>query len=224
MNRFKGLAKYLFTGAWFIAGCSNPQPNVQLYTGRYEKAIKEQTNYVDVIDRKGELIVIASWDKYEKPLRYLNGDNFMVKGFGWAMKFTRGANKGVTGFVMTGDAPWRKVDRDSSIYQLKKWQVFTDSAKLHIYPILTTRLRSVAGRYGDKDIIIRDDHAFLITSRGDKTQLYPISDSLFVTGEYTLKIMRPEKVDINKIEIRYKNGYTETLTQVKNKAPFSKKH
>jgi hypothetical protein len=215
MNHSKALAKYLIIGAWFIAGCSNSEPNLQLYTGRYEKAVKEQSNYVDIAERKGELIVTASWDKYEKPLGYLNGDNFMVKGFGWAIKFTRGHNKEVNGLIMTGDVQWRKVDRDSSTYQLKRWQVFTDSVKLHTYPVTVNELRSVAGKYGDKHIIISDNHLFLIAPRGNKIQLYPISDNLFFTDEYTLKSIRTEGAICNKIEIRYKNGYRETLARVK---------
>jgi len=215
MNLFKGLVKCIFIAGCCVTGCTHPQPDLQMYTGRYERAVKAQTNYVDVAARNGELIVNASWDKYDKPLGYLNGDNFMVKGFGWAIKFTRGYNKQVNGFIMTGDALWHKVNRDSSIYQLKKWQLFTDSARLHIYPVPTARLQFVTGKYGDKRVSIQGGYLFLVTPDGSKVRLYPISSDMFVTDEYTLKFIPAGNTDSAKIDIRYKNGYLETLSRVK---------
>jgi mannosyltransferase OCH1-like enzyme len=215
MNRFRGLVKSIIVVGWLAAGCSNPKPNLQAYTGRYQKAVKEQTNYVDVTEKKGELILTASWDNYEKPLWYLNGDNFMVKGFGWAIKFNRGYNKQINGFIMTGDALWQKVNRDSSDLQLQKWQIFADSAKLHAHYISPKHLQSVAGNYGNMQIIVQDDHAFSTTSKGDRSQLYPIDNNLFVTDGYTLKSIKAQKADTDKIEIHYKNGYTEILPRVK---------
>lgn len=215
MNRFKGLFKGVFIAGWFAVGCTNPKPVLQVYTGRYQKTVKEQTNYVDVTEMKDALVITASWDQYEKPLWYLNGDNFMVKGFGWSIKFNRGHNKQVNGLMMTGDGLWRKVNRDSSVFQQQKWQVFADSAKLHARYLAPGPMRLIAGNYGDKQIIVQGDHAFLTTSKGDKSQLYPVSDNLFVTDGYTVKSIKAGKTDTDKIEIRYKNGYTEILPRSK---------
>lgn len=214
MKCFKALAN-LIIAAWFIMGCSSSQPNLQDYTGRYEKAMKEQSNYVDIIATKGELIVTASWDRYEKPLWYLNDDNFLAKGFGWAIKFIRGRDGQLNGFLMTGDTQWLRIDRDSSIYQQKKWQIFIDSAKLHTYPVNADQMRSITGKYGDKHIIVSGDHLFLIKPGSDKTQLYPISDNMFITDKYILKSFGTEGLITDEIEIRYKNGYKETLARTK---------
>ncbi len=210
MNHFKVLANFI-AAIWLITGCSGPQPNLQNYAGRYEKIIKEQTNYVDITATNNELIIIASWDKFEKPLWYLNADNFMAKGFGWAIKFTRGSDNRVNGFLMTGDTQWKKVNRDSSICQLKKWQIFIDSAKLHPYAASASQLRSIAGKYGDKLIIMSSNNLFLINPRERKTQLYPLSNDIFVAEGYILKHSGSEGNISHEIEIRYQNGYKETL-------------
>jgi hypothetical protein len=214
MIRFRALANFI-AGIWLITGCSGPQPNLQNYAGRYEKIIKEQTNYVDVTATNNELIITASWDKFEKPLWYLNADNFMAKGFGWAIKFTRGSNNLVNGFLMTGDTQWKKVNRDSSIYQLKKWQIFIDSAKLHTYALSANQLRSIAGKYGDKLIIMSGNNLFLIKSGNDKSQLYPISNDIFVAEGYILTRLEGKSSIRDEIEIRYQNGYKETLPRAK---------
>jgi hypothetical protein len=115
-------AKFLMMmGCVILTACTlKPKEPLIIYNGRYEQKVKGLISYVDVSTEQGELVVTASWDKFKKPLGYLNGDSFIFKGIGFGITFTRNPKHLIDGFVMTGSRPWKKINQDSSFYKLKR--------------------------------------------------------------------------------------------------------
>src|ERR1700754_2272629 len=117
------------------------------FAGRYKMQTKGYSPYVDVMVKNGALEYINSWDGYKRNLGYLSGDDFMVKGFGWSVKFVKNKQHIVTHLTDFNNTPWIKINRDSSIAHAARWKLMIDDSKLHPYPIDTTSLKIFTGNY-----------------------------------------------------------------------------
>ncbi|HEY9003383.1 MAG TPA: hypothetical protein VIM89_18650 [Mucilaginibacter sp.] len=80
------------------------------YTGKYE--LSRDTNlYVIIKIQDGALVATQSWDKVEKHLDHLNGDNFIIAGQGWSVEFVRGGDKKVAKLIVSAKDVWNKVSK-----------------------------------------------------------------------------------------------------------------
>jgi len=85
------------------------QDSLTAYTGKYELKRGDQVLYINVSTEKGTLVGTQSWDGSKKYLDHLSGDNFIVAGAGWSVKFIRDKDKKVSQMVVSGTDTWIKI-------------------------------------------------------------------------------------------------------------------
>jgi len=80
-----------------------------IYTGKYQRTIHNDLFYIEftLIDR--ELIGTTLWDGNKLALKHLSGDNFIVSGLAWAVKFMRDKDNKITQVLIRGTDYWVKV-------------------------------------------------------------------------------------------------------------------
>jgi len=93
-----------------IVAHSNIQTNpLAEYTGKYQVVQKRGTVGVKIELVNGELICTQLWDGEKLLLRHLSGDNFIMAGFDWSVKFLRGKDKKINQILVMGTDRWDKV-------------------------------------------------------------------------------------------------------------------
>lgn len=79
------------------------------YTGKYQVVQRRGTVAIKIDLVDGELICTQLWDGEKLLLRHLSGDNFMMAGFDWSVKFLRDKDKKVSQILVMGTDRWDKV-------------------------------------------------------------------------------------------------------------------
>jgi len=79
------------------------------YTGKYQVVQRQGTVAIKIDLVDGELICTQLWDGEKLLLRHLSGDNFMMAGFDWSVKFLRDKDKKVNQILVTGTDRWDRV-------------------------------------------------------------------------------------------------------------------
>ena len=87
---------------------------LNIYTGKYQSIQKKGTMTVDVTEVEGQLIATASWDGSKLSFKHLNGDNFIVTGHDWSIKFNRDKDKDnqIKEMVVAGATTFTKVPKE----------------------------------------------------------------------------------------------------------------
>jgi hypothetical protein len=88
---------------------NNIGSNLKAYVGRYQSIEKRGTMTVDVALAEGKLVATASWDGSKLTFRHLNGDNFIVVGQDWSVKFNRDKQNQIKEMVVAGATTFTKV-------------------------------------------------------------------------------------------------------------------
>ncbi|WP_214071933.1 DUF3471 domain-containing protein [Mucilaginibacter sp. dw_454] len=94
---------------------SNPihdadKDSLKAYAGRYQSIQKAGTFLVEILlTEDNRLIAHSLWDGNKYPLKHLNGDNFIMQGFDWALKFERDKNGKIVRLVLKGTEVWDKI-------------------------------------------------------------------------------------------------------------------
>lgn len=179
------------------------------FAGRYEMQNKGYSAYVDVMVKNEALEYINSWDGYQRNLGYLSGDDFMVKGLGWSVKFGRNKNHAVTYLTAFDNTRWTKINRDSSITQAARWKLMIDSSKLHPYPIETSSLKVFTGNYGNASISFKNGTLYFTNSTGYQVVLTPISATAFTFDACKIEFYKEPGSNIRQLTIFYENGFAE---------------
>lgn len=84
--------------------------SLSAYTGKYK--MKREDNmefYLTLSIENGQLVALELWDNAKKHLNHISGDDFIVDGFGWAVRFERDEHKKVKALVVRGTDTWMKV-------------------------------------------------------------------------------------------------------------------
>lgn len=178
------------------------------FTGRYEMQNKGYSAYVDVTVKNNALEYINSWDGYERDLGYLSGDDFMVKGFGWSVKFGRNQQHTVTYLTAFDNTRWTKINRDSSIASAARWKLMIDDSKIHPYAIDTAALKLFTGNYGNVKISFKNGALYFTNSTGYQAMLTPFSATAFTFDACKIEFYKNSD-SIRKLSILYENGFSE---------------
>jgi len=80
-----------------------------IYTGKYQRTIHNDLFYIDFTLIDGELIGTTLWDGNKLALKHLTGDNFIVSGLAWAVKFMRDKDNKISQVQIMGNDVWVKV-------------------------------------------------------------------------------------------------------------------
>jgi uncharacterized protein YjhX (UPF0386 family) len=179
------------------------------FAGRYEVQNKASGVYVDIMIKSGALEYINSWDGYKRDLGYLSGDDFMVKGFGWSVKFFRNKQHTITYLTDFNNTRWTKVDRDSSIARAARWKLMIDNSKLHPYHIDTASLKILTGNYDQQKISFKNGALYFTSSTGYQAMLTPISATAFTFDACKIEFYKAPGGGISKLAILYENGFAE---------------
>ena len=179
------------------------------FAGRYEMQNKGYSAYVDVMVKNNALEYINSWDGYQRNLGYLSGDDFMVKGLGWLVKFGRNKQQAVTYLTAFDNTRWTKIDRDSSTAHAARWKLMIDSSKLHPYPIDTSSLKVLAGNYGNANISLKNGALYFTNSTGYQAMLTPLSATAFTFDACKIEFYKEPGGGISQLAILYENGFAE---------------
>lgn len=84
--------------------------SLKVYTGRYQSIQKAGTFLVEVLlTVDNRLIAHSLWDGNKYPLKHLNGDNFIMQGFDWSIKFERDKNNKIIRLVLKGTEVWDRI-------------------------------------------------------------------------------------------------------------------
>jgi hypothetical protein len=81
-----------------------------IYTGKFQKLINNNMFYLqfDLVD--GNLIGSTLWDGNKMILKYLSGDNFIVAGIDWGVKFIRDKDGKINSVMVRGVDVWTRVN------------------------------------------------------------------------------------------------------------------
>src|SRR5258707_79378 len=82
---------------------------LSIYAGKFQKLINNNMFYLqfDVVD--GNLIGSTLWDGNKMMLKHLSGDNFIVAGIDWGVKFVRDKDGKVNSVIVRGTDVWTRV-------------------------------------------------------------------------------------------------------------------
>jgi hypothetical protein len=95
-----------------VTGASSQvqQQSFAVYEGKYQMAVKGQTVYIEIKLTGDQLTLTSLWDKQSNKIKHLSGDNFMMEGHDWSVKFMRDAKGKVTEVIVMGTDRWKKVN------------------------------------------------------------------------------------------------------------------
>lgn len=79
------------------------------YTGKYQKESDGKIFYLNFFLEKGQLTAQQAWDKRKMMIKPLSGDNFIVSGLDWSVKFIRNKAGEVSQVVVMGKDTWTKL-------------------------------------------------------------------------------------------------------------------
>lgn len=86
------------------------QSALAVYEGKYQMAVKGQTVYIEIKLTGDQLTLTSLWDKQENKIKRLSGDNFMMQGHDWSVKFIRDSKGKVNEVVVMGTDHWKKIN------------------------------------------------------------------------------------------------------------------
>ena len=86
------------------------QSPLAIYEGKYQMAVKGQTVSIEIKLTGDQLTLTSLWDKQTNKIKHLSGDNFMMQGNDWSVKFIRDAKGKITEVVVMGNDHWKKVN------------------------------------------------------------------------------------------------------------------
>jgi hypothetical protein len=80
------------------------------YTGKFQREVHNQVFYIQFGIDQGKLIGSTLWDGNKLMLKHLSGDNFIVSGINWGVKFIRDKDGKINEVVVRGQDVWTKVE------------------------------------------------------------------------------------------------------------------
>ncbi|MGY3214247.1 DUF3471 domain-containing protein [Mucilaginibacter sp. HD30] len=86
------------------------QSALATYEGKYQMMVKGQAAYIEIKLTGDQLTLTSLWDKQTNKIKHLSGDNFIMEGHDWSVKFTRDAKGKVTEVIVMGTDRWKKVN------------------------------------------------------------------------------------------------------------------
>lgn len=89
--------------------CKSKTDSLTIYTGKYQKDFNGTLFYLSLSVENGELVGTQLWDNQKLSIKHLSGDNFIVSGLDWSVKFIRDKEGKVTQVVVMGKDAWNKV-------------------------------------------------------------------------------------------------------------------
>lgn len=89
--------------------CRSIADSLAAYTGKFQKDFNGTLFYLSLSVENGELVGTQLWDKQKMALKHLSGDNFIVSGLDWSVKFIRDKEGKVTQVLVMGKDLWTKV-------------------------------------------------------------------------------------------------------------------
>ena len=92
------------------ASSSIQQPALATYQGKYQMAVKGQTVYIEIKLNGDQLTLTSLWDKQANKIKRLSGDNFIMEGHDWSIKFIRDSKGNVSEVVVMGTDHWKKIN------------------------------------------------------------------------------------------------------------------
>lgn len=204
----------LFVSILSITGLTtNKRPvvpgDLTIYTGRYQHKFGGASPYVDVLYENGKLFGINSWDSARRDLEYLNRDNFIVKGFGWAVRFIRNRNQKVNIVNISGYGDWVRINKDSSIAASTKWKQGIEYSKSHPFNINSNTLKSFSGSYQKQQILLQNGSLYFITVSNYKARLSPVNDNTFTFDSCKMQFYHDRDGNVNELAILFENGFVE---------------
>jgi hypothetical protein len=80
-----------------------------IYTGKYQRVVHNDLFYIqfEVVD--GNLVGSTLWDGNKLLLKHLSGDNFIVSGVDWGVKFVRDKDGKIGSVIVRGTDEWTRV-------------------------------------------------------------------------------------------------------------------
>ena len=109
------LLMYIYTSACNDAKKKSPvinqsnQSELAIYTGKYQMKRNGNNLFIAISSEAGELYLTSLWDNQKNAIKHLSGDNFIMLGNDWSVKFIRGKDKNITQVVVMGTDYWTKV-------------------------------------------------------------------------------------------------------------------
>ena len=90
----------------------SPADTLSIYTGKFQKLINNNMFYLqfDVVD--GNLVGSTLWDGNKMMLKHLSGDNFIVLGIDWGVKFIREKDGKINSVLVRGTDEWVRVKKE----------------------------------------------------------------------------------------------------------------
>lgn len=79
------------------------------YTGKFQKDFNGKVFYISFSVENEELVGTQLWDNQKMALKHLSGDNFIVSGLDWSVKFIRDKEGKVIQVIVMGKDAWNKV-------------------------------------------------------------------------------------------------------------------
>jgi hypothetical protein len=89
--------------------CGSITDSLTIYTGKYQKDFNGTLFYLSIAVENGELVGTQLWDNQKLSIKHLSGDNFIVSGLDWSVKFIRDKQGKVTQVVVMGKDAWTKI-------------------------------------------------------------------------------------------------------------------
>ena len=86
------------------------QSPLAIYEGKYQMEVKGQAAYIEIKLTGDQLTLTALWDKQANKIKHLSGDNFIMEGRDWSVKFMRDSKGKVTEVIVMGTDRWKKVN------------------------------------------------------------------------------------------------------------------
>jgi hypothetical protein len=82
---------------------------LSIYVGKFQRVIHNDMFYIQFEVEDGNLIGTTLWDGNKLLLKHLSGDNFIVSGIDWGVKFIRDKAGKVSEVVIRGADSWTRV-------------------------------------------------------------------------------------------------------------------
>lgn len=100
----------LIVGPRTISNAQNQQQKTLTeYAGKYQMALHGETFYLQISANNDGLISKALWTGEQNLLKHLSGDNFIMQGKDWSVKFIRDKKGDVNSVLVRGTDLWTKV-------------------------------------------------------------------------------------------------------------------
>ncbi|WP_183578685.1 hypothetical protein HDF18_22515 [Mucilaginibacter sp. X5P1] len=100
----------LIAGPRTITNVNQQQNALTIYLGKYQMTVRGQTGYIQISIKDGELLQTALWSGEQHALKHLTGDNFIMQGKDWSVKFMRDKKGTVVSVLVMGSDLWTKVN------------------------------------------------------------------------------------------------------------------